>query len=111
MNKNNLNFELKSRVRRYLEFKMKNESSLDSESCESILQKLTKKMKHEVLLESFGKYIENVPFFKENFSKSTLEKLSLSLRELSFSPEEIIYKVKFYFYFFQKKKQIFRKIK
>ena len=91
MNKNNLNFELKSRVRRYLEFKMKNERNLDTQSCELILQKLTKKLKNEVLLESFGKYIENIPFFKGNFSKSTLEKLSLSLRELSFSPEEIIY--------------------
>ena len=91
MNKNNLNFELKGRVRRYLEFKIKNESNLDTQSCESILQKLTTKLKNEVLLESFGKYIENIPFFKENFSKSTLEKLSLSLRELSFSPEEIIF--------------------
>ena len=96
MNKNNLNFELKSRVRRYLEFKIKNESNLDNESCEAILKKLTTKLKNEVLLESFGKYIENIPFFKENFSKSTLEKLSLSLRELSFSPEEIIYQVHFF---------------
>ena len=103
MSKNNLNFELKSRVRRYLEFKMENESNLDSESCEAILKKLTKKMKDEVLLESFGNYIENIPFFKDNFSKSTLEKLSLSLKELSFSPEEIIYQVKTFFFFLKKK--------
>ena len=50
-------------------------------------------MKDEILLESFGKYIQNIPFFKDNFSKSTLEKLSLSLKELSFSPEEIIFHV------------------
>ncbi len=93
MNKNSLNFELKSRVRKYLEFKMENENNLDSESCEPILNKLTKKLKDEVLLESFGKYLENIPFFKDNFSKSTLEKLSLSLKELSYSPEEIIYQV------------------
>ena len=100
MSKNNLNFELKSRVRRYLEFKMENEKNLDSESCEHILNKLTKKMKDEVLLESFEKYIQNIPFFNDNFSKSTLEKLSLSLKELSFSPKEIIFQVNIYFFNF-----------
>ena len=93
MGKNNLNFELKSRVRRYLEFKMQNESNLDVYACQEILQKLNKNLRDEVLLESVGKYIENIPFFSQNFSKETNRKLAFSLRELSFSPEEIIFKV------------------
>ncbi len=93
MRNKNVNFELQSRVRRYLEYTMKNESNLEEE--QKILLKLTKSLKNEVLMESFGKYIENIPFFRDNFSKSTIEQLSLSLKELSFSPEEIIYKVYF----------------
>ena len=79
MSKKNLNFELKSRVRRYLEYKMKNESNSDMNACNEILLKLSKKLRNEVNLESFSKYIENIPFFKNNFSQSTLEKLILSL--------------------------------
>ena len=91
MKKKNLDFELQSRVRRYLEYTLKNESNLEEE--QKILLKLTKSLKNEVLLESFGKYIENIPFFKNNFSKETIENIVLSLKELRFSPEEFIYRV------------------
>ena len=91
MKKQNLDFELQSRVRRYLEYTMKNESNLEEE--QKILLKLTKSLKNEVLMESFGKYIENIPFFKNNFSKETIGNIVLSLKELRFSPEEFIYRV------------------
>ncbi len=91
MKKQNLDFELQSRVRRYLEYTMKNESNLEEE--QRILLKLTKSLKNEVLMESFGKYIENIKFFKNNFSKETIENIVLSLKELRFSPEEFIYRV------------------
>ena len=91
MKKQNLDFELQSRVRRYLEYTMKNESNLEEE--QKILLKLTKSLKNEVLMESFGKYIENIPFFKINFSKETIGNIVLSLKELRFSPEEFIYRV------------------
>ena len=97
MRKNNLNFELKSRVRRYLEYKKENENNLDVKACNEIFNKLNKSLRDEVHLESVGKYIENIPFFNRNFSKTTNKKLAFSLKELSFSPEEIIYKVLFSF--------------
>ena len=93
MSTKNLNFELKSRVRRYLEYKMKNESNYDVDACNKILLKLSKKLRDEVILEGFSKYAENIPFFKKNFSQKTLEKLAFSLKEINFSPEEIIYRV------------------
>lgn len=96
MSKNNLNFELKSRVRRYLEFKMENESNLEVKACNEILNKLNRNLREEVLVEAVGKYIENIPFFSQNFSKNTNKKLAFTLKELSFSPEEIIYKVTLY---------------
>jgi len=90
MKKNDLRFELQSRVRRYLEYTMKNEDN--EEGLMNILNKLTKSLKSEVLFDSYGKYIDENQFFKR-FSAKTKEKLILSISEVKFSPEEIIYQV------------------
>lgn len=94
MNKNHLNFELQSKVRRYLEYKMKNESNIEGEKL--ILGKLTQNIRNEVVLEACGQHIRDLPFFKNNFSKGVLENMILSLTEISLSPEETLYYVKFY---------------
>lgn len=92
MKKNALDFELQSRVRRYLEYTMINESNLEDEK--KILFKLTKSLRKEVLIEAFGKYVSRIPFFMRNFSQECRENLVLALKELRFSPEEIIYQVR-----------------
>ena len=90
MKKNNLGFELQSRVRRYLEYTIKNENN--NEQMDGILCKLTKSLKSELILQSYQKYIQNSQFFK-NFSSKTQEKIVLSLKELKLSPEESIHYV------------------
>ena len=99
--KNNLDFELQSRVRRYLEYTMINESNFDGETM--ILNSLTKSLKNEVVLQCYGKFINTIPFFSNNFSSSTREKIILSLKESRLSPEEFLYHVKIF-------KNIFKKI-
>ena len=94
MNKNNLDFELQSRVRKYLEYTMTNQSNLEAESI--ILNKLTKTLKNEVLLDSYGKFIQKIDFFKNNFSNSSLQDIMLSLKELRLTPEEFLYYVSCY---------------
>ena len=105
MNKQNLNFELQSRVRKYLEYTLNHESNMDSEN--EILNKLTKSLKKEVLMESYGKYINELPFFNDNFSNETKEKIVLALRSLTFSPEEYIYQVILLVFMFLYKKVYF----
>ena len=90
MKKNDLNFDVQSRVRRYLEYTMKNEDN--EEGLMNILNKLTKSLKSEVLFDCYGKYIDENQLFKR-FSAKTKEKLILSISEVKFSPEEIIYQV------------------
>ena len=90
MKKNDLGFELQSRVRMYLEYTLKNEDN--EEGLKNILNKLTKSLRSEVLYESYGRYINENDFFKR-FSGKTKEKIILSISEVKFSPEEIIYKV------------------
>ena len=91
MKKNNLGFELQSRVRRYLEYTIKNEKN-NNEQMDGILNKLTKSLKSELILQSYQKYIQNSKFFK-NFSSKTQEKIVLSLKVLKLSPEESIHYV------------------
>ena len=90
MKKNNLDFELQSRVRRYLEYTMKNESNMGEKN--EILNKLTKSLRTEVLLQANRKFIEENGFFRM-FSEKCKERIILSLKELRLSPEEYIYQV------------------
>ena len=60
-----------------------------------ILNKLTSSLKNELLIESLGKMLKDIPFLKNNFSTSTIENLAFSLKKMQLSPEEFLYKVNF----------------
>lgn len=94
MKNNNVNFELRGRVRKYLEYM--NHSETDAKKEEELMNKLTFALKKELILESNGKYINQTELFVENFSKETLEILAFSLKERKFCPEEVIYHVFFF---------------
>ena len=91
MKRNNINFELQGRVRKYLEYLMKKESNTQKEG--EILNSLTQSLKSEVILQSNGKLLDHIPFLKTNFSKDTIEGLSFCLKKCRYSPEEFIYRV------------------
>jgi len=93
MNNYDVNFELQSRVRKYLEYTLKNETnSSDGENI--ILNKLNKSLKNELLMESVGKFLKEIPFFNENFSALAIQRCVTSMRKLQLSPEEFLYHVK-----------------
>ena len=54
---------------------------------------LSSQLKNELKIEIYGKLLQNIPFLKFHFSKSFLERLSSCLEELTYAPDEIIYKV------------------
>lgn len=95
MNKKKIDFELQGRVRKYLEYTMDKERNSDKEM--EILDKLTASLKNEVLLQSHGNILTQIPFFTRNFSAQTVQTLSFSMKKVKFSPEEYIYKVKFFY--------------
>ena len=92
MRTHNLSFELKSGFRKSLEYALKNEVS-NSDQDNSILNKLNSSLKNELLIESLGKIIKEIPFFKNNFSNSSMENLVFHLKKINLSPEEFLYKV------------------
>lgn len=91
MQDKNLDFELQSRVRKYLEYVMNKDVNDDQEN--DILGKLNKALKNEVILHSRGRTLGENPLFRENFSKESQEELSLRVRMLTVGPEEILYRV------------------
>ena len=92
MKTHNISFELQSRVRKSLEYTLKNEAS-NSDQDNIIMNKLNSSLKNELLIESLGKIIKEIPFFKNNFSNSTIESLVFTLKKIQLSPEEFLYKV------------------
>ena len=91
MTRHKVDFEIQSRVRKYLEYTLKNESNSEEENL--ILSKLNKSLKEELLMESIGKFIKGISFFKDNFSQDTIEKLVFSLKKVQLSPEEMLFRV------------------
>lgn len=92
MRKRNVDLDLQIRVRNYLEwvFKEENESR---EKEDEILKPLSKGLREEVLYQVYGKRIKTIMLFTNNFSRDFLNVLALKIREVSFVPEEIIFKV------------------
>ena len=91
MNEYDVGFELQSRVRKYLEYTLKNESHSVGENI--IIQKLNKSLKKELLMDSLGKLLQGAKFFKNNFSQQTLENLVFAMKKIQLSPEEFLYNV------------------
>ena len=91
MRENNINFELQGKVRKYLEHLMTKESNSEKE--QEIFSKLTHSLKKELMLNSNGKLLSQIPFFTNNFCEETVEDLSFCLQKIRYSPEEYLYKL------------------
>lgn len=95
MQENNINFKLRDRVKKYLQFMWKLQyKNIHKE--QRILEKLPKIMKEEILLESIGRKFVNFPVLFNNFSQEFLNKLVLIVKPVRYFPEEIIYRVLYY---------------
>lgn len=92
MKREKIDFELQGRVRKYLEYIMDSEKNDEKQS--ELLNKLTANLKRELLVQSQSKFLFAIPLFSRNFSAATIEDLSLFMKKLKFSPEEIIFNVK-----------------
>jgi hypothetical protein len=91
MNERGIDFELQGRVRKYLEYIMHKDANSAKEK--ETLNKLTNALKRELMLSYNGKHLLEIPLFNDNFSKNTIEELSLNIKTVQFSPEEYIFQV------------------
>ena len=92
MKKNKINFDLRHRVLKYMEFFREDVRIQDDEENELISQ-LSNNLKEELLLDANGSTIKSMPMFSLNFSEDTLRKLVNCIKIVRYHPGEIIYLV------------------
>ena len=93
MRRKKINIELQTKIREYLKFIWKQKSFLNVEEEEKIINSLSSSLKEELLIESFGYFLKNNEFFTNNFSDDALRKTVFAIKEISFTPEDVIYSV------------------
>ena len=94
MKRKDIDYDLQIRVRKYLEYIWNEEKTENTAIEEEILNKLSSSLREEVLIQSQGGTLKNFPMFFKNFSDSTLRQLIQIMRQVRFTPEEIIFEVR-----------------
>lgn len=89
MNQKKINIDLRTRIRKYLEYVWEEEHQASKETSD-IIEKLSTSLKEELLLETNGKILQTIPFFL-NFSEKTLRKLTFKFKEVHYMPGDIIF--------------------
>ena len=74
---------------------MNTEKKLGSQRGEYLVKSLSSNLKEELMIDAFGKYIKEIKLFKKNFSQKLLNELSKVFEEITFAPDDIIFKVIF----------------
>ena len=93
MKKKNVNGELSTRVRKYLEFVWKQEEEEDAERENAIMNKLSNKLRDEIFLDTNVKFLKMIPALSNNFKDTTLIKIARIMKKVRYSPEEFVFHV------------------
>lgn len=92
MNKRNVDSSLQIKARRYLEYVNQQEKRAYQKG-ESILSSLSSSLRAEILKSIYYKtFKKDIPFFADNFSDDCIDSLMLRAKEVSFAPEELIFR-------------------
>ena len=104
MKEKKIDSDLQRRVRKYLEFKIRNESSHYFQAEEILKQNLTGKLKDEFLQQSYDRVINAFPIIKSNFTSKMQNKLVHCIKSVNLRPGDVLLKVKIYNFSFKKTK-------
>lgn len=100
MEKNNINIDLRLRIKEYLRFFWEDEKNQFDQGESKILSYLPLSLRQEFLIASYSHILLDTPLFFINFSKNCLNQTIIEnkLKQLRFTPGDIIFEV-FIFYF------------
>ena len=95
MEKNNINIDLRLRIKEYLRFFLEDEKNQFEKEESKILSSLPIPLRQEFLLASYSHFLFDTPFFFINFSKNCLNQTVIEnkLKKLRFTPGDIIFEV------------------
>ena len=91
MQEKNINFDLRMRVRKYLEYIWHEEKIDKVENQAKIIEKLSDSLKDELLLEANGTIIRDIKMFSLNFSEDTLRQTVSIMKEMRYTPGDLIF--------------------
>lgn len=91
MREKNINFDLRMRVRKYLEYIWHEEKIDKVENQAKIIEKLSDSLKDELLLEANGTIIRDIKMFAFNFSEDTLRQTVSIIKEVRYTPGDLIF--------------------
>ena len=111
MKRKNIQPELQTRVREYLNFIWMEEKTQNIEEEIKIINSLSASLKEELNLESFGFFVKKNPLFIHFFSDDSLKSFVNVMKELFFTPDDVIFHVFTFFFISWKLLKIFSKIR
>ncbi len=88
-----INPELQTRIREHLKFICMEKQALNMEEEEKIINSLSISLKEELFVEAYGDILRANKLFTDNFTEETLKKMIFCLKELSFTPGDVVYLV------------------
>ena len=92
MRRKGLEFDLQMKVRNYLEYSFFGSANEFAEREDFLIHSLASNLKEEVLRGTNGVILDKIHCLRK-FSSKTLTKLLFKMKQLQFSPEEIIFSV------------------
>ena len=99
MRRKNINPDLQTRVREYLNFTWREEKSQNVDEEAKVINSLSLSLKEELNLEAYGFFLKNNPLFTNFFSEVTLKKLVTVMKEIFLTPDDQIFQVIFFIHF------------
>lgn len=90
MKMNSIDFSLKIKIRNYLEYIWQVEKSQNSSETQEIINRLSKSLKEELLMNANGYLLADLPILNNHFSEQTIRKMVCITKEINFTPGDII---------------------
>lgn len=90
MKQKKINFNLRNKIRNYLEYLWR-EDQIFNDSTQEIINRLSKSLKEELLLNANGVILKNFELFHNNFSENSLKKMVFIMKETKYMPGDFIY--------------------
>ena len=94
MKYNNIDFELKIKIRNYLEYIWNAEKQQNRHETQDVINRLSQSLREELLLKANGVLIKDIALLTNNFSGTSLRNLVHEMKEINLTPGDIIFREK-----------------
>jgi hypothetical protein len=87
----NINIELQNKIRKHLEYSIKQQIKRNTAEENMIIEQLNPHLKQQLIIESNKIILQQCQVFKQNFSSSFLDDITHLIEEQAYSPDQNIF--------------------